>query len=105
MNLGFLDYMRRMADAGHSLLFPNLKPAKGRASAAAAKWCSGWLGEIGLRYETTGRRIAGFHALRSMFIARRGRLRAGLGAAADRAHAGLRVGGRARVQRGTVGCP
>lgn len=68
---GFLDYVKAIRDSGAKLLFPQWEPGnKGKASHNAEKWFIDFLKETGLRDETPGKRIVGFHAFRSTFLNR-----------------------------------
>lgn len=62
--LGFLSYVEKVKAQGHSLLFPKWHPKAGKASGKAREWFSDWLREIGLRDETPGKCITGFHCFR-----------------------------------------
>lgn len=62
--LGFLSYVEKVKELGHSLLFPKWHPKAGKASGKAREWFSDWLREIGLRDETPGKCITGFHCFR-----------------------------------------
>ena len=44
------------------------RPRNGKASANASKWFKRYIESIGLRDETEGARLSGFHALRHTFI-------------------------------------
>ena len=66
--LGFLSYAERVKEQGHSLLFPKWHPKAGKASGKAREWFSDWLREIGLRDETPGKCITGFHCFRHTFM-------------------------------------
>ncbi|WP_194286418.1 site-specific integrase [Rhodocyclus gracilis] len=66
--LGFVDYAKRMRAAGHVLLFPKWSPKAGKASGKAREWFSEWLAEIGLRDETLGGCVLGFHCFRSTLM-------------------------------------
>ncbi|MCK6386974.1 MAG: site-specific integrase [Zoogloea sp.] len=68
--LGFVEYVQRLKKAGSALLFPLWAPSKGRAAGGAEKWFRGHLEALGLRDETRGARLVGFHAFRSTFMAR-----------------------------------
>lgn len=62
--LGFLPYVEKVKEQGHNLLFPKWHPKAGKASGKAREWFSDWLREIGLRDETPGKCITGFHCFR-----------------------------------------
>jgi len=68
--LGFVEYVKGLKKAGSALLFPLWAPSKGRAAGGAEKWFRGHLEALGLRDETRGARLVGFHAFRSTFMAR-----------------------------------
>lgn len=68
IELGLLVYVERIKRAGGSLLFPPWPPAKGRASAEAEKWFRRLLKNTGLRDETPGKRLVGYHAFRHTFL-------------------------------------
>ena len=70
LGLGFLDYATRMRGAGSVLLFPQWAVWQGKASAGARKWFGGLLRSLGLRDETPGARVAGYHCYRSTFLSR-----------------------------------
>lgn len=67
---GFLDYVARVRKAGHKLLFPKWQPTNKRASTQAERWFRDLLRSEGLRDETPGRRVVGFHAFRHTLLAR-----------------------------------
>lgn len=67
IDLGFLDYLKKVKANGATLLFPKWKPSKGKASTLPAKWFVGFLTEIGLRDETHGQALLGMHAFRHTF--------------------------------------
>ena len=68
LNLGFLDYVERVKGENRQLIFPAWQPRNGKASANASKWFGRYLESVGLRDETEGARLCGFHALRHTFI-------------------------------------
>lgn len=61
---GFLTYAGRMKEAGAKLLFPQWAPSMGTASAGAREWFSELLKKLGLRDDTPGRKLTGYHAFR-----------------------------------------
>lgn len=65
---GFLTYVERIKREGSKLLFPAWEPRNGKASANAGKWFTRHLESIGLRDETQGARLSGFHSFRHTFI-------------------------------------
>lgn len=67
---GFLDYVQRVKGQGHALLFPQWPPTRGKASGKVEKWYRGLLETLGLRDETPGKTILGFHCMRSTFLSR-----------------------------------
>lgn len=70
LGLGFVEYVKRIKAAGEALLFPVWAPVKGRAAGGAERWFRLHLAALGLRDETRGARLVGFHAFRSTFMAR-----------------------------------
>jgi len=51
--------------AGHKIIFPAWTPRNGKTSANASKWFKRYIESIGLRDETEGARLSGFHSLRN----------------------------------------
>lgn len=70
IGLGFLRYAEAMKQAGHRLLFPKWSPKAGKASGTAREWFSAWLVELGLRDDTSGLKVTGFHCYRSTLLTR-----------------------------------
>ena len=70
LDLGLLAYVERMKAQGHVLLFPQWPPTRKKASGKAEKWFRELLKTTNLRDETPGKRIVGFHCLRSTFLTR-----------------------------------
>ena len=68
IKLGIADYLIALREAGETLLFPGFQPRNGRASANAEKWFRKFIAELGLRDETPGARLAGYHAFRSTIL-------------------------------------
>lgn len=68
IELGITDYLNALREAGATLLFPGFSPSKGRASPNAEKWFRELIVELGLRDETPGARLVGYHAFRSTFL-------------------------------------
>jgi integrase len=68
IELGFLNYVERIKSGGHKAIFPAWKPRNGKASANASKWFKRYLESIGLKDETPGARLSGYHAFRHTFI-------------------------------------
>lgn len=68
IELGLLDYLEVLRKTGKTLLFPGFKPKNGRASPEAEKWFRSFISKIGLRDETPGARLVGYHAFRSTFL-------------------------------------
>lgn len=64
IELGILDYINVVKKQGAKMIFPAWKPSRGRASSEAEKWFRKLITEAGLRDETKGARIVGFHAFR-----------------------------------------
>lgn len=67
---GFMKYVEAIKATGTKLLFPQWTPSKRQASPNAEDWYGDFLSECGLRDDTPGRRVVGFHAFRSTFINR-----------------------------------
>ncbi|MGZ5013085.1 MAG: DUF6538 domain-containing protein [Methylobacter sp.] len=68
LELGFLDYVEMVRQGNYKIIFPEWKPRNGKASANATKWFSRYLEETGLKDETVGSRLCGFHSFRHTFI-------------------------------------
>lgn len=73
--LGFLDYAAAMKAKGARLLFPQWKPKDGDAAGHAAEWFRQFIRDIGLRDETPGAMVTGFHAFRHTMLTRAKHLR------------------------------
>ncbi len=99
--LGFLDYLERVKASGARLLFPEWGPSGGRASANAERWFRRHLEKLGLRDETPGQRIAGFHCYRHTFLTRAAELDVH-GAESLTGHADASVSAVVRGYRGRV---
>lgn len=65
---GFLDYVQRVRQSGAKLLFPAWAPTNKRASTQAERWFRDLLRDNGLRDETPGARVVGFHAFRHTLL-------------------------------------
>ncbi len=68
IELGLLDYLEVLRNSGQTLLFPKFKPKNGRASPQAEKWFRTFIAELGLRDETPGARLVGYHTFRSTIL-------------------------------------
>ena len=68
IQMGFLDYVQRMRNQESKILFPAWQPRNGKASANATKWFVRYIQSIGLRDDTDGARLGGFHAFRHCFV-------------------------------------
>jgi integrase len=68
IELGFLNYVGRVKAGGHKLIFPKWKPRHGKPSINAKKWFTNYIESIGLKDETPGARLSGYHAFRHTFI-------------------------------------
>lgn len=68
IELGILDYIKRMKLNGHKIIFPEWTPINGKASAKVSKWFIRYLNIIGLRDDTEGAKLSGFHCFRHTFI-------------------------------------
>jgi integrase len=95
IKLGFLGYIQAMKDGGKKLLFPQWKPARGKASHKAERWFISFLKRVGLRDESAGARLVGMHAFRSTFLNRAYNLRI-----ADAESITGRAGEKSEVVRG-----
>ena len=72
---GFLKYLDAIKASGAKLLFPLWGTWRGRGSPAAEDWFKDFLASTGLRDDTPGKRVVGFHCLRSTFLRRANTLR------------------------------
>lgn len=70
ISAGFMEYVEATKTTKAKLLFPHWAPSKQQASPNAEDWFSEFLRDNGLRDDTPGRRVVGFHAFRSTFINR-----------------------------------
>ena len=68
IELGFLDYVKKVRAGSNKVIFPEWKARGGKASMNAGKWFSRYLTSIGIYDDTEGARITGFHAFRHTFI-------------------------------------
>ena len=68
IRLGFLEYVERIKQDGHKLLFPAFKPKVGKASANAREWFAKFLKDVGIRDETQGSKLTGSHVFRHNLI-------------------------------------
>ena len=68
IELGFLDYVKKVGAGGHKIIFPKWAVRNGKASANSTKWFSRYLIDSGLKDETKGAKLIGFHAFRHTFI-------------------------------------
>ena len=64
IELGFLKYFERIKAAGKKMLFPMWPPTRGKASGKAEKEFRKLLEGLGLRDDTPGKRLVGYHAFR-----------------------------------------
>lgn len=97
--LGFLDYVERVRSSGARLLFPGWGPSGGRASENAERWFRRHLERLGLRDETPGQRVVGFHCFRHTFLTRAAELDV-YGAESLTGHADANVSAVVRGYRG-----
>jgi integrase len=67
---GFMAYVDRVRKSKSKLLFPAWTPTNSRASTQAERWFRDLLRANGLRDESAGRRLVGFHAFRHTLLAR-----------------------------------
>jgi integrase len=68
IELGFLNYVEQIKAGGHKQIFPQWKPRYGKASIDAKIWFTNYIQSIGLKDETPGARLSGFHAFRHGFV-------------------------------------
>ncbi|MFZ2161969.1 MAG: DUF6538 domain-containing protein [Sideroxyarcus sp.] len=68
IELGFLEYVRRVKSTGAKLLFPEWQPINKRASGEAEKWFRQLLRDTGLRDETPKNNLVGMHAFRHTLL-------------------------------------
>lgn len=68
IDLGLLDYVEKIKKTGHKIIFPEWRPLSGKASANAGKWFTRYIKEVGLKDDTTGARLSGFHSFRHTFV-------------------------------------
>ena len=68
IELGFLEYVKRVKLRGAKLLFPNWQPINRRASGEAEKWFRQLLRETKLRDETPKAKILGMHIFRHTLL-------------------------------------
>lgn len=68
LKLGFLHYVERLKNNNNKCLFPAWQPRKGKASTNASRWFIRYLEIIGLRDDSVGARLSGFHCFRHTFI-------------------------------------
>ena len=68
IELGFLKYVEHVKASGAKLLFPAWTPEGGRACPKAEKWFGRHLRKLGLRDDTPGARLVGFHFFRSTIL-------------------------------------
>lgn len=65
---GFLKYVEKVRKMRSKLLFPAWTPTNRRASTQAERWFRDLLREAGIRDDTVGARIVGFHAFRHTLL-------------------------------------
>ncbi|WP_018229429.1 site-specific integrase [Methyloversatilis universalis] len=70
IELGFIRYVEAIRQQGAKVLFPMWKPKGGNPSEVAGEWFRGHLMAIGLRDETGGAMLTGYHAFRHTFSTR-----------------------------------
>jgi len=68
IDLGLLDYIERIRRDNQKCIFPPWTPIAGKASAKVSKWFIRYLESIGLRDDTEGAKLSGFHCFRHTFI-------------------------------------
>jgi len=97
LELGFLDYVKRVKATGAKLLFPLWEPERGKASPKAEEWFIQLLRDMGLRDETPNACLIGMHAFRHTLMNRA--LNSSVDAKAITGHAS----DKSKVQRGYEG--
>jgi integrase len=75
LELGFLDYLAVIKTQGARQLFPQWQPKAGDAAGHAAEWFREFIRDVGLRDETPGAMVTGFHAFRHTMLTRAKHLR------------------------------
>lgn len=70
LRLGFLHYVERVRAGGHALLFPQWAPKRGKASGTAEEWFRDHIKALGLRDDTPGLCVHGFHIFRHTLLTR-----------------------------------
>lgn len=75
LELGFLEYLEGIRAQGARQLFPQWKPKGGDAAGHAAEWFREFIRDVGLRDETPGAMVTGFHAFRHTMLTRAKHLR------------------------------
>lgn len=68
IHAGFMAYVEAVKATGAKLLFPQWAPSKKQASPNAEDWFGSFLRDAGLRDNTPGNRVVGFHTFRSTFL-------------------------------------
>lgn len=68
LELGIIDYLTALREAGATRLFPGFIPKVGKASAEAERWFRRFIEYLGLRDETPGARLVGYHTFRSTIL-------------------------------------
>lgn len=68
LKLGFLDYVEAIKDQGHKIIFPQFGVKVQKASGYAREWFTELLRKTGLRDESQGANLLGFHAFRHTLI-------------------------------------
>lgn len=64
IELGIIQHIQKLKDSGEKLIFPGWKPSRGRAAGGPEKWFRQLIVDTGLKDQTKGARLVGFHAFR-----------------------------------------
>ncbi len=99
---GFLDYVKRVRQSGSKLLFPAWSPTNARASTQAERWFRDLLRATGMRDETPGARLVGFHAFRHTLLTLAANSDPAVDAGPITGHSDLAKGGSQRGYEGDL---
>jgi integrase len=102
---GFIAYVKRVRESGSKLLFPSWTPINRRASTQAERWFRDLLRATGLRDETPGARMVGFHAFRHTLLSRAANSEPAVDAGPITGHTDTGKGGAQRGYEGERALP
>jgi integrase len=97
---GFLDYVENVRKTSSKLLFPAWIPVNKRASTQAERWFRDLLRDAGLRDETPGGRLVGFHTFRHTLLTRAAESEPAVDAGPITGHTDAAKGGSQRTYEG-----